>query len=94
MLLLSKKWREQELEKVEAGVGNQEIERSRKVKCLGVVIDEGLKWQERIGQVRRKCLSGLAKLRRMKDDFQPRRSCMTRSSFHILTIARTNARFS
>lgn len=68
--------------------------RSRKVKCLGVVIDEGLKWQEHIGQVRRKCLSGLAKLRRMKDDFQPRRSCMTWSSFHILTIARTNARFS
>ena len=47
------------------------------MKCLGVVIDEGLKWQEHIGQVRRKCLSGLAKLRRMKDDFQPRRSCMT-----------------
>ena len=26
MLLLSKKWREQELEKAEVGVGNQEIE--------------------------------------------------------------------
>ena len=55
------------MEQVEVRVGDQEIERSRKVKCLGVVIDDGLKWQEHIGHVQRKCFAGLAKLRRLRD---------------------------
>ena len=67
MLLMSRKRREQELEQVGVRVGDQEIGRSRKVKCLGVVIDEGLKWHEHIGEVRRKCFAGLAKLRSLKD---------------------------
>ena len=67
MLLMSRKRREQELEQVEVRVGDQEIGRSRKVKCLGVQIDEGLKWHEHIGEVRRKCFAGLAKLRRLRD---------------------------
>ena len=41
--------------------------RSKKVKCLGVVLDDGLTWQEQIANVRRKCFAGLAKLRRVKD---------------------------
>ena len=48
VLLMSRKRREQELEQVEVRVGDQEIGRSRKVKCLGVQIDEGLKWHEHI----------------------------------------------
>ena len=67
MLLMSRKRREQELEQVGVRVGDQEVERSRKVKCLGIMIDDGLKWQEHNGHVRRKCFASLAKLRRQRD---------------------------
>ncbi len=42
---------------------------------FGVVIDEDLKWQERVW---RKCFAGLAKLSRI---------CVMRSYFHVLSIA-------
>lgn len=50
-----------ELEQVK--VNNQELVRSKKVKCLGVVLDDGLMWKEQVVNVRRKCFAGLAKLR-------------------------------
>ena len=39
--------------------------RTRKVKFLGVWIDEGLSWKNYTEAVRLKCFSGLAKLRRL-----------------------------
>ena len=45
----------------------QEVAQSRKVKYLGVWVDEGLTWVDHVEAVRRKCLGGLAKLRTLRD---------------------------
>ena len=45
----------------------QDVARSRKVKYLGVWVDEGLTWADHVEAVRKKCLGGLAKLRRLRD---------------------------
>lgn len=63
LLLTSRKRRVRELEQVKVKVNNQELVRSKKVKCLGVVLDDGLMWKEQVLNVRRKCFAGLAKLR-------------------------------
>ena len=67
LLLLGRRRRAQELDNVEVGFCGQRVERSRKVKCLGVWIDDGLTWKEQIGAVRKKCFAGLAKLRRLRN---------------------------
>ena len=67
MLLLSRRRREKELEKVVIELKGESLSRSRKVKFLGVWIDEGLLWKDHIEAVRLKCFSGLAKLRRLGD---------------------------
>ena len=59
--------RGQELQQVKVKVNYQELIRSKKVKCLGVVLDDGLTWKEQVVNVRRKCFAGLAKLRRIRD---------------------------
>ena len=43
------------------------IPRNKKVKYLGVWIDDELKWNEHIMAVRRRCLRGLDKLRRLRE---------------------------
>ena len=43
----------------------QKIERSKTVKCLGVLLDDGLTWKEQVQSVRKQCFAGLAKLRRL-----------------------------
>ena len=48
------------------------IERSRLVKCLGALVDDGLNWKEHVQSVRRKCFAGLAKLRRLRDVLPPK----------------------
>ena len=49
----------------------QKIERSKCVKCLGVLLDDGLTWKEQVQSVRKQCFAGLAKLRRLKDVLPP-----------------------
>ena len=49
LLLTSSKRRSQELEHVQVKVDDQELLRSKKVKCLGVMLDDGLTWQEQVG---------------------------------------------
>ena len=44
--------------------GGQEIQRSSSMRCLGVVLDDGLTWREQVESIRRKCFAGLAKIRR------------------------------
>ena len=56
-----------ELENVKVTQSGHSIERCARVKCLGVIIDEGLIWKEHIESVRRKCFRQLARLRRLKD---------------------------
>ena len=67
LLLMSRKRRERELDQLKVKIGNQEVMRMKTAKCLGVVIDDDLKWQNHIAEVRRKCFAGLAKLRRLRD---------------------------
>ena len=37
------------------------------MKCLGVMLDDGLSWREQVQLVRKRCFIGLAKLRRLKN---------------------------
>ena len=72
LMLLSRKRREGEMSRVRVSMNNEVIERSRSVKCLGVKLDDGLKWKEHVQSVRGKCFAGLAKLRRLGDVLLPR----------------------
>ena len=65
LLLLSRKRRAKEY--VEIEMNGQRIERSKCVKCLGTLLDDGLTWKEQVQNVRKLCFAGLAKLRRLKD---------------------------
>ena len=54
----------------------QKVERNKTVKCLhiliacmGVFLDDGLKWKEQVESVRRQCFAGLARLRRLRNVF-------------------------
>ena len=67
LLLLGRRRREKELGQVNVSLGEEVIERSRSVKCLGVVLDDGLTWKEQVLNVRRKCFAGLAKLKRFRN---------------------------
>ena len=67
LLLLSRKQRAKELEHVDIEMNGQKIERSKCVKCLGMLLDDGLTWKEQVQNVRKRCFAGLAKLRRLKD---------------------------
>ena len=71
LLLLSRKRRARELENVEVQIDGQKIERSKTVKCLGVLLDDGLTWKDQVQSVRKRCFVGLAELRRLKDVLPP-----------------------
>ena len=58
---------EKELVQIKVEMGNETIVRSKAVKCLGVMLDDELKWKEQVQNVRRKCFTGLAKIRRLKN---------------------------
>ena len=64
LMLLGRKKREEELNGMRVTMGEQEIQRSRSVKCLGVVLDDCLTWREQIESIRRMYFPGLAKIRR------------------------------
>ena len=66
LLLLGRKRKDKKLSKVKVSMDGEELERSRSVKCLGVILDDALTWREQVESIRRKCFAGLAKLRRLK----------------------------
>ena len=67
LLLLGRKRRQKELVQVKVEMGDEKIVRSKAVKCLGVVIDDELNWKEQVQNVRRKCFTGLSKIRRLRN---------------------------
>ena len=67
LMLLSRKRREREMSRVRVSMNKEVIERSRSVKCLGVMLDDGLNRKEHVESVRRKCFTRLAKLMRLRD---------------------------
>ena len=60
LLLLVRRRRQKELVQVKVEMGDEKIVRSKAVKCLGVMLDDELKWKEQVQNVRRKCFTGLA----------------------------------
>ena len=54
LLLLGRKGRDKEAEQVIISLNDQPIPRSQSVKCLGIVIDDKLKWGKHIKYMRRK----------------------------------------
>ena len=67
MIVLSRRRRAAETKEINVTLRNEAIVRSTKMKYLGVWIDDELKWSELITVVRRRCLLGLSKLRRLRD---------------------------
>ena len=59
LLLLGRKRRQKELAQVKVEMGDKIIG-SKAVKCLGVMLDDELKWKEQVQNVWRKCFTGLA----------------------------------
>ena len=64
LLLLGRKRRERELTQVRILMGEEVVERSKCVKCLAVMWDDGRTWTEQVQYVRKRCFIRLAKLRR------------------------------
>ena len=63
LMLLGRKKREEELNGMRVTMGEQEIQRSRSMKCLGVLLDDCLISREQIESIR-KSFAGLARFRR------------------------------
>ena len=59
LVLMSRKRGEYELDPVCVKLDDQEVARTKSATCLGVVIDDELKWHEHIANVRKKCFGGL-----------------------------------
>ena len=66
LLLLARRSRVQDLDKVKLSVNDVEVGRDD-VKFLGVVIDSELNWEKHVAAVRKKCFGGLATLRRLRN---------------------------
>ena len=67
LLLLSRKGKAKEHDNVKVTLSGHNVDRCASVKCLGVIIDEGLTWRIHIDAVRGKCFGQLARLRKLKD---------------------------
>ena len=63
-MLTRRKRREKKLNEVKVEMRGQLLERSRMVKCLWVLLDIGLTWNDHIEYVRKKCFARLGKLKR------------------------------
>ena len=71
LLLLGRKGRTQQLEDVSVTLNDEQLPRSRMVKCLGVSIDNGLMWREHVDSLKKTCYCGLAKLQRLREVLPP-----------------------
>ena len=71
-MCLSRKGREKEAMNLEVLVNNQVLERHDHVKYLGVIVDKQLNWKRCVESVRKRCLSALAVLYRVKCTLPPK----------------------
>ena len=67
MIVLGRRRRVGETKELNVTLRNESIVRSRKVKYLGVWINDELKWNEHVAAIRRRCLLGLSTLRRLRE---------------------------
>ena len=56
-------------------INDKEIKRVRKVKSLGVIVDEGLTWNDQFKSLTRKLVAGLLSLKKLKDVFPQSKLC-------------------
>ena len=66
-MVLSKRGRDKEVEKLQIKVNGEVLRKCDNVKFLGVIVDHQLSWRDHVEAVRRKCLGGLAQLHKVKD---------------------------
>ncbi len=66
-MVLSKRGRDKEVEKLQIKVNVEVLRKCDKVKFLGVIVDRQLSWKDCVEAVRRKCLGGLTQLHKVKD---------------------------
>ena len=66
VMMLSRRGREREEEKVQLPIDNEVIAKCDEVKYLRVIVDKQLKWWSQIENIRKKCLSALAALHKVK----------------------------
>ncbi len=66
-MVLSKRGRDKEVEKLQIKVNGEVLRKCDKVNFLGVIVDRQLSWKDHMEAVRRKCLGGLAQLHKVKD---------------------------
>ena len=71
LLLLGRRKGVQRMEQAEIRMDGQVIQRSKEVKCLGVLLDDELKWKEQVLRVRKKGFAELSRLRRLRDMLPP-----------------------
>ena len=66
VMILSRKSRENEAESLQISIDNEVIANCDEVKYLGVFVDKQLRWRSHIEKVRKKCISALAVLYKIK----------------------------
>ena len=66
-MVLSKRGRDKEVEKLQIKVNGEVLRKCDNVKFLGVIVDRQLSSRDHVEAVERKCLGGLAQLHKVKD---------------------------
>ena len=66
-VVMSKRGRDKEVEKLQIKVNGEVLRKCDKVKLLGVIVDRQVSWKDHVEAVKRKCLGGLAQLHKVKD---------------------------
>lgn len=66
MMLVARRRRQHELGNVIVTGENERLERSGAVRCLGVMIDDRLTWNDHVRELKRKASFGLSQLRRLR----------------------------
>ena len=89
LMFLPQHRRQKELHNVEIHVGDYNLKVRHFVKCLGVVIDNSLKWTKHISTLRQKCFGVLADLKKMTNvlPFNLKIQLINHSHCHIKTTA-------
>ena len=72
VMMLSRKGREKEAGRLQVSIDNEVFAKCDEIKYLGVIVDNHLTWRSHIEEVRKKCLSALAVLRKLKGSLPPK----------------------
>ena len=71
-MMLSRKGREKEARWLQVSMDNEVLAKCDEIKYLEVIVDKHLSWRSHIEKVRKKCLSALAVLHKIKGSLPPK----------------------